>query len=256
MMNVECRTPTTDHGFTLIELIGVMAIMAILAAVIVPNVFQQIDAAVRDSETQNLEALGQGLEIYLRDNHAWPALLTDLSPDYVPFGDTQIAQNHRGYPRYFVVHPTIDTYDNVVGITASDLAAARFLLISDLGQDASPTINNGNQFDNWWNTDETLTPDLKIYRGQVGELFHLFSLSACGNGGSYQIDGTKTVSGGGLLALNAMYHLTGTAIILSENDNSGQPNPGVEFSLVADTGYQFDPVCVAGAQWRAPACGC
>jgi prepilin-type N-terminal cleavage/methylation domain-containing protein len=243
-------------GFTLIELIGVMAIMAILAAVIVPNVFQQIDAAVRDAETQNLEALGQGVEIYLRDNHVWPALLTDLSPDYVPFGDTQIAQNHRGYPRYFVVHPTIDAYDNVVGITASDLAAARFLLISDLGQDVNPTITNGGEFDTWWNTDETLTPDLKIYRGQVGGLFHLVSLSACGNGGSYKFDNTKTMSSGALLALDDMYHLTGTAVVLSEHDTNGNPNPGVEFALVSDTGYQFDPGCFAGAMWRAPACEC
>lgn len=246
----------TTKGFTLIELIGVMAIMAILAAVIVPNVIQQLDAAVRDAETQNLEALGEGVEIYLRDTRVWPALLTDLSPDYVPFGATQIAQNHRGFPRYFVVHPDIDAYDNVVGIPASDLAAARFLLISDLGQDANPTINNGIQFDNWWNTDETLTADLKIYRGQLGGLFHLLSLSACGNGGSYKIDGTKTMSSGALLALDDMYHLTGTDIVLSEHQSNGLANPGVEFALVSDTGYQFDPVCVAGARWRAPACGC
>ena len=200
-------------GFTLLEVIGVLAVMATLMAIIAPKVLDQIDRAMQDAEEQNLAAIGEGVELYLRKNFSWPPNLSDLSPDYVPFGNTLITTNDRGYPRYFVVHPDTDSYDNATGLTTSTLADARFLLISDVSTDASPTINNVTQFNNWWNTDTTTTPDLIIYRGQVGEHFHLLSISAVGAGGSYRISGTTTNSGGSTLTTHGNYHLAGRCAV-------------------------------------------
>jgi len=237
-------------GFTLLEVIGVLAVMATLMAVIVPNFIRHLDDQARDTEAQELRAMAKGVDLYIRANFALPASLAKLSPDFVPIGSKQLAKNERGYQRYYVIHPKLTGFNNATGLAQSKLSDARFLLISDVSVDASPVITNNGQFNKWWNTDETLTPDLKIYRGHVGNMFHLVSLSAIGDGGSFRIHGTKTSSGGARLASRGSYHLAGTAIEMDEADTFDPGNYEVGFTLTYDAGYQFDPTCSAGSQWH------
>ena len=188
-----CIDPETPHrsrltsspGFTLVELIGVLAILSILASVITPNVINQLRGARRDAEDQQLANIAQGIELYLRQTRSFPANLTVLSPDYVPVASGQLTNNANGFLRYYFVQPNISGYTNAAGLAPSILADSRVLLITDLTQNANPTIITDADFETWWNTDETGTPDLKIHRGQVNHLFHLLSLSADGAGGSY-----------------------------------------------------------------------
>lgn len=209
------RLPSSP-GFTLVELIGVLAILAILASFVAPNVINQLRAARRDAEDQQLANIAQGIELYIRQTRSFPATLSALSPDYVPTSSGQLTQNANGFLRYYFVQPTIGGFTNVAGLAPTALADSRVLLITDLTQNANPSITTDAEFETWWNTDETGIPDLKIYRGHVGHLFHLLSLSADGAGGSYAIDGTSTNSGGGTLAAHARYHITGTAVALDE----------------------------------------
>lgn len=237
-------------GFTLLEVIGVLAVMATLMAVIVPNFIRHLDDQARDTEDLELRAIAKGVDLYLRGNFALPASLANLSPDFVPIGSSQVASNDRGYQRYYVIHPDFAGFNNATGLSPTSLSDARFLLISDVGVDASPIINNAAQFDAWWNTDETLTPDLKIYRGHVGNMFHLVSLSSVGDGGSYRVHGTATSSGGSRLASRGSYHLAGTAIEMDEADTFDPGNFEVGFTLTYDVGYQLNPTCSAGSQWH------
>ena len=187
---------TSSPGFTLVELIGVLAILAILASFITPNVINQLRSARRDAEDQQLTNIAQGIDLYIRQTRALPANLAALSPDYVPISMGQLTNNANGFLRYFFIQPNVSGYTNDTGITPATLADSRFLLITNLNQNANPTITTDAEFETWWNTDETGTPDLKIHRGQFGHLLHLLSLSADGAGGSYAVDGTPTNSGG------------------------------------------------------------
>jgi len=244
----------SHHGFTLVELIGVLAIMAILAGLIVPNLLRHLDVDARGEEMMNLEAIAKGVRLSLEANRSWPASLASLSPDYVTFASAQLTPNERGYPRYYVAHPDTSGFSNGAGVAANLLPDLRFLLISDIGQDASPTITNAAQFDAWWNTDETSTPNLKIYRGHVGDMFYLLSISADGAGGSYDVDGTVTDSGGGTLTFYSKYHVVGTPIGLDEADN--YVTPEVEITLTSDISYVFNPSCPTGNQWDTLVHGC
>ena len=247
---------TSSPGFTLVELIGVLAILAILASFITPNVINQLRSARRDAEDQQLANIAQGIELYLRQNRSFPANLAALSPDYVSASLGQLTNNANGFLRYYFVQPNISGYTNAAGLAPTALADSRVLLITDLTQNANPTIITDADFETWWNTDETGTPDLKIHRGHVGHLFHLLSLSADGAGGSYAIDGTASNSGGGTLALHTRYHLTGKTVELDEDDPFAPGSAETQFTMTGEAGYQFDPDCADGSQWRVISSGC
>lgn len=242
-------------GFTLVEMIGVLAILAILGSMIAPKVIHSIRAGNRDAESQRLSAIGKGIELFIRQNRAFPANLSALSPDYVSLSLGQLNTNSNGFLRYFFMQPNVAGYTNDAGLAPGQLADSRFLLISDLEQNINPSITNDADFETWWNTDETPTPDLKIYRGHFGHLFHLVSLSGSGAGGSFFIFPTSVNSNGGILPFHLRYHLVGTTVGLDETDTYTDP-PVIQFTMTGDTGYHFDPDCAAGSRWRIVSSGC
>ena len=121
-----------EAGFSLVELIGVLAVLAILASLVAPNVIGRMKAAERDAEEQNLEAIGRGIELYLRQNRSFPTNLSALSPDYVPLPATQLTTNTNGYTRYYYLQPNLIGFNNSSGISSGQLSDTRFLLISKL----------------------------------------------------------------------------------------------------------------------------
>ncbi len=74
----------TQAGFSLIEMIGVMAIMAILAAIIAPNLLHSIERTAVKAEVDNLHALGGEMALYLRDNAVTPTYTIAPTPPVWP----------------------------------------------------------------------------------------------------------------------------------------------------------------------------
>lgn len=64
---------TIQQGFTLIEVMVVVAIIGILALVIVPNVVGKDDQARVTSTKASLSAVANALELYKLDNYRYPA---------------------------------------------------------------------------------------------------------------------------------------------------------------------------------------
>jgi type II secretion system protein G len=72
---IEASTPRTrpnELGFTLVELMVVVAIIALIAAIIIPNyVHARAQADVAQTQA-NLKQIATALELYYGDNEAYP----------------------------------------------------------------------------------------------------------------------------------------------------------------------------------------
>jgi general secretion pathway protein G len=60
------------NGFTLIELMVVMVIIALLAALVAPKFFGHVDKALQQDAQAQIEMLGQALDLYRLENHKYP----------------------------------------------------------------------------------------------------------------------------------------------------------------------------------------
>jgi general secretion pathway protein G len=70
--------PHTARGFTIIELLIVMAILAMLAVMVAPNLFNQADSARRDAVLSQISSLGSALDTYRLDMGQYPDDLEQL----------------------------------------------------------------------------------------------------------------------------------------------------------------------------------
>ena len=78
-------------GFTLIEVLVVIAVIAMLAALVAPNVFQHVGTAKDATARSQIELLGAALDAYRLDNGRYPtteqgldALQTEPSTQPLP----------------------------------------------------------------------------------------------------------------------------------------------------------------------------
>lgn len=244
-----------EAGMTLIVLIGLLAMISIGLAVVSPSMVRVWDQNSEDRETRDLQMIATGVIAYLRQHHTFPPSLLALSPDYVPLPLAQLTRNARGFPRYYSVHPSIAGFQNSTGLTGAEIINARFLLLSNLSQDAAPSITTPVSFETWWNTNDSIIPALTIHRGTISHLFYTVSLIPKGNGGSFSIDHQPTHSNGDLLPTHSRFHLIGTEIGMDEDD-SYTPPPDVRFALTTNTSYWFHPLCVFTKRWNplSPPC--
>lgn len=73
--------PMTQRGFTLIEILVVMAIIGMLAVMVAPNLFRQQAGAQRDAAMAQISALQTALDAYYLDVQRYPDTLDGLIED-------------------------------------------------------------------------------------------------------------------------------------------------------------------------------
>jgi len=81
-MNPSARDKTAG-AFTLVELLVVMAIIAILAALLLPTLGRTKESARATVCLSNLHQIGIALQIYVSDNNNKLPVMRDVSPDPV-----------------------------------------------------------------------------------------------------------------------------------------------------------------------------
>ncbi|MEO6001806.1 MAG: type II secretion system protein [Opitutus sp.] len=146
-------------GFTLIELIGVMAIMAIMASVLVPNVLKSIDRAAVAAEAQTLHQLGSQVKLYLQANAVPPSTAipptvpnwTTQLATYADLNAADVAKNRRQVARTYVLEP-------VTGPAVSGRALLISSMRSGLVPPAATSINTLARFDDIWQTPDGTVP--------------------------------------------------------------------------------------------------
>ncbi|WP_028991949.1 competence type IV pilus major pilin ComGC [Thermoanaerobacter thermocopriae] len=93
-----------ERGFTLIELIVVIAILGILAAIAVPRVTTSLSNAKTNADEANIKILQNAVERYYVEKGTYPSELNDLVPDYIDKiptpqqgGTFELDSNHKVY---------------------------------------------------------------------------------------------------------------------------------------------------------------
>lgn len=180
-------TRTYTRGFSLLELIAVMAILAILAGTLAPSVFRAIDEGFASAEATNLTAMAESLEAYVLDTKRVPSRTTaDWSAaiaGYMGVPLNRVERNERDFSRGVYFDPRFMTTTDVAfpGFTQSlGLGAApnspRVMIVSNLQADAPAAPTTFAAFDSIWN--QTGTPGVveskmvKIERLNLRDIWH------------------------------------------------------------------------------------
>jgi general secretion pathway protein G len=71
-MRTESRGRRARGGFTLIEILVVIAVISLLAALVAPNVFRHVGTAKDAAARSQIEMLGAALDAYRLDNGRYP----------------------------------------------------------------------------------------------------------------------------------------------------------------------------------------
>ncbi|MEM1263548.1 MAG: prepilin-type N-terminal cleavage/methylation domain-containing protein [Pseudomonadota bacterium] len=185
-------TKRNNTGFTLLELIGVMAVLAILSAALAPAVFQAIDDAYAAAEDSNLERIGDDLIRYIRTTGVVPtrqtATMSTVLAAQSSLPEQKIATNERGFQRLFYFDPLfLSTPDSVwsgyaqtTGLGAAPLSP-RLMIISDLGGNVATQPATSAAFNAIWNQSAGAaiveTDRVKIHRLNLSHLFHRILLT-------------------------------------------------------------------------------
>ena len=130
---------TAERGFTLIEIMIVVAIIALLAAIAIPNVLRARTSANETAAVGNMRALVSSMEMYRSVNSQYPAtwladMYTTPNPDFgpAPFGSAP-AISLQGYIYHYNPVST-QTYKWEAGPVTVGRTGTRGFFVDEGGQ--------------------------------------------------------------------------------------------------------------------------
>lgn len=182
----------TQQGFTIMELIGAMAIIAILAAVLAPSLTDGIDRAYAAQEEGNVRALMEALEQHVLQNKHIPretmAEWTTAIAAYADLARDDVEFNPRGFRRRLYVDPQFFSsaevvfpgYTQTAGLTSRPFSP-RLMLVSDLTRNAPNPPRTAAEFAAIWDQTSTATvvagSKVKVERFNLASHFHRLLLT-------------------------------------------------------------------------------
>ena len=209
-----------------------LAIIALLASALVPNVIRRIDHAAWEREKADLQAMGDALmqSILRTKTIANSTGLPAAIAQEMSLSLSLITNSPRRIPRAFLVDPNFNigggnTYTQLNNGTAKPVSARVMILSSIAGNLPVSSSDNNSDFQAIWETPEGSRPspwgsgpkgdDLLIKKCDLGSLFYQLLLVNRDptNQASFSIDSTNTVVlFPNTAGLGDQYYLDGTAV--------------------------------------------
>lgn len=250
------------QGFTLIEMIGVLAIISTLAAVLVPNVVKGVDEVVSEAEGRNLTTLASALDSYTTSQKAipnaaaWVAALGSVTS----MSTTKIKRNERSFQRGYYVDPRFFTatatafagYTQTNGVTTVPFSP-RIIIVSDLTRNAPAAPTTAAAFNAIWDQTGGATvlegPRVRVQRVHMASTFlPVLLTNQFTTAVAYRIESGASVSlpavgaGGGTGITR--YLLKGTKISLQKPPF---PTGALERTVLVASGRELSYVSSGGA---------
>ena len=223
------------------ELIGVMAVLAILAGALAPQVFRLLDEGFQSAEEKSLSTISQSLERYIRTTHQIPAPAsaswTAAVASYASLPQESVRLNAKTFERRLFVDPNFYStanaafpgYQQTVGL-ASQPFSPRLMVVSSLDGAVNTNLNTGAAFEAVWSQTGSPaiveTDSLLIERLHLASLFHrvLLQNSATQQAG-YRLEGGSEgaigAAGSGIDGSRTIWVLSGSRL-----DLTAAPFPG------------------------------
>lgn len=253
------------RGFSLLEMIGVMAVMAILAGALVPSVFQLIEEGYQAAEKESMAAIAGSLRSHIVQNKSIPTsdsrTWATAVAEYAAMAPIRVLKNDKGFTRVLYFDPRFFTsvdsrfggYNQTLGL-ATKPVSPRLMIISSLSGEVSANLSSAEAFSQVWDQGPKLlieeSKSLFIERVNLGSLFLRVVLN---NAHKSQVgyvleDGSEgPVAGisGAADGSRTVWVLAGTALSLNV-----APYPGgitqrqTIISVARSMRYQFD-----GSDW-------
>jgi prepilin-type N-terminal cleavage/methylation domain-containing protein len=160
-------------GFTLVEMIGALAIAGILASVLVPNALRSMDRAAVTAEAQTLANLGDQVKLYLSAQGTAPtsANWTTALGGFADLSPADLATNKRNITRVYLTDPAANPTPRVIILSG---------MRAGLALPTSANINNAVRFQDIWQTADGSVPTTVSWAGWSG-------WSAVANSGNYLV---------------------------------------------------------------------
>ena len=257
------------RSFSLIELIAVLAVIALLASSLVPTLIRQMDRIAGDQESAALKSLGDALNQSIRRNRYIPSQTDWASTVATESGVavSNVTTNGRKQPRFFLIDPAWQIGTSAAGQAylqtgagASGVTNARVMLVSSIGRMLPASITNGvassSNFNALWDWNDASsalpatsfawtgwpdTDDLKVRRVNLSSLFVrlLLGPNASTTKCFYSIDSTNApdrVSTNGTDG----YFLQDSILFLYNGSYNGRTNLNSQRILVRDNSFVYD----------------
>lgn len=122
------NTYKKNEGFTLIEILIVVAIIGILAALLIPNAITAIQKSKQKSTMKDILSMATAASDYVADNGDWAI---SQSGDIDPSSEFVLLIT----PFYIKICPTVDQWGEPYKVYLGSLAAVRSIPDIDLGPD-------------------------------------------------------------------------------------------------------------------------
>ncbi len=196
---------TKTAGFSLLEMIGVMAVMAIMAGALAPSVFQMMEAGYETAEAESMESIGDNFERYVLRSKTIPAESdwVEEVADFAGMVPTRLSHNDKNYARKIYYSPKFftnkkKTFAGFAQDTGLDVEpySPRILIVSSLEGEVTANLNNQNRFDAVW--DQTSKAKIKESKSVLIQRVNLaphFVRTVLSNSSTNQVG--YSVEGGG-----------------------------------------------------------